>query len=278
MQTNQSSERKKKPFLWIILVVAVLLAGAFALYSRHMRALQPQVPTPVVARGKVPLQPPLPPVDSSDEPSTSAEPASSTETDTPENASATFNQSEPESTPAASADTDPHESAPELKSKIAAPPQKDSTDDTGQALVDDAEQTGPKNARPATTAAAEPQNAVRETPESPPSSDTVASPPSDLPATSAEPTPTPIPSDATVTAAPFTIQVGAYRTKNNAERQLSQLREKGFEAYLYEKIDKEQRAWYFVRFGRFEDFGSAEKALASFKKQEKMEGAIVRSN
>ena len=41
MQTNHTSEQKKKPFLWIIPVVAVLLAGAFAYYTLYMRRQSP---------------------------------------------------------------------------------------------------------------------------------------------------------------------------------------------------------------------------------------------
>jgi cell division protein FtsN len=256
MQTNHSRERKKKPFFWIVVFVAVLLAGAIGLYAVLMRTQPSKVSTPVVARGKIPLPPPSPSVESPGGPSTSVESAPPTEADSPENASGAGDQSDLESPPAASVDTGPQENPPEMKSEIDAPPQEAAAGQTATAAIDEL------------------QTAVQETPESPPPSHTDAPPPSELPAADTAPAQT----AAQETTAPYTIQVGAYRTKSNADRQVAQLREKGFDAYLDEKNDKDQQAWYFVRFGGFKDFGSADKALAAFKEQERMDGAIVRSD
>lgn len=291
MQTNHPREREKKPFLWIFVVVAALLAGALALYAWHMQTRPPQVPAPVVARGKIPPPPPMPSVESPAGPSASEESAPPTEAGGPEEIPGAQSQGNLEAPLAASVDAGPREIAPEMKSEIDASSQKeDATADTGQESVDHAKQTGeshssdgqapaftPDDGGTATTAMDEPQATVLETPESSPPAEDITPPSAERTAADAAPAQTAAAEDTPETRAPYTIQVGAYRTKSNADRQVAQLREKGFDAYIHEKNDKDQKAWYFVRFGGFEDFGAADKALAAFKEQERMDGAVVRS-
>jgi cell division septation protein DedD len=291
MHANHPGERGKKPLLWIIPVVAVLLAGAFAFYILYMRGHSPQVPTPVVARGKIPPLPPSPSVDSPGEPSATADVAPSAVSDSPDDASGTRGRNDLESTPRASMEAGLHEDAPEMKSEIAAAPHEDAAAGTTPEPADDGEQTGATgasddqasvpgsgdNAQPETAVVAEPQASVQATPNNAPSSEPVASSVSDLAATQTEPESAPAKLNVTETAAPYTIQVGAYRKKGNADRQVAQMREKGFEAYISEKNDKDQRAWYFVRFGRFGSVNAAKQALTALKEQQKLDGAIVRS-
>lgn len=288
MQTNHPRERGKKPFLWIFVAVTVLLAGALALYAWHMQTRPPQVPTPVVARGKILPPPPAPSVESPAGPSASMESAPPTEAGGPEDVSGAQSQGDLEAVPTASVDAGPREIAPEMKSEIDAPPQEDAAAGTGHKSVDHAKQTvisdgqtpapAPDDSGPATTAVDEPQAAVQEAPESSSPAGDVTPPSTDRTGADAAPAQTVAANDTPETTAPFAIQVGAYRTKSNADRQVVQLRKKGFDAYIHEKNDKDQNPWYFVRFGGFEDFGSADKALAAFKEQERMDGAIVRSD
>jgi cell division protein FtsN len=84
------------------------------------------------------------------------------------------------------------------------------------------------------------------------------------------------PSNAMEAPSFYTIQVGSYRSQNNAERQVTKLRKKGFDAYLFQLDRKDQQPWYLVRFGHFNSFDAAEQALASFKTQEQIVGAIKR--
>ena len=290
MQTNHTSEQKKKPFLWIIPVVAVLLAGAFAFYTLYMRRQSPQVPTPVVARGKIPPPPPSPSMDSPGESSAPPEAAPSAEAGSPDETTGKAIRGDTESTPVTAVDAEAQKSAPEMKSETSASPQELDAVGTGQEPADNMEQTGaggssddqasapvPGNVLPETTAAAEPQAAAQETPSGPPSSDSSPPPPSDLPAAGPEPTPASPQSDVSKAATPYAIQVGAYRAKTNADRQVAKMQKKGFEAYIYEKNDKDQKAWYFVRFGRFGSFNAAKQALTELKEQQRMDGAIVRS-
>jgi cell division protein FtsN len=265
MQNNHSDERKKKPFLLIIAVVAVLLAGAFVLYLRYMGPHPAQNPMPVVARGRIPPPPPSPSMESPAGPPVTMESEPPAGTDSTENAPGTPSQGDLGSPPPSSVETGPQESAPETASEIAVSPQKAAAPD-------------PDAAPPADAAGDELRATADETPDLPQHSDTIAPPPSGAPAEEAEAAPAELSTGAPEAATPYTIQVGAYRGKDNADRQVALLREKGFDAYLYEKTDKNKRAWYFVRFGHFEDFGSADSALTVFKEQQKMDGAVVKSD
>lgn len=287
MQTNQPRQRKKKIFLWGV-VVAVLLAAAFVLYALSMRTNPLRVPDKAVVRGKVPPPPPSPAVDSPEGPSTFTESALPTGAGNSESALGTPNdlESTPESFPGDS----PRQRAPEMQPEIAVPTQEDAAD-TVQTPADDAEfagatgssdgpasSPGADDARPATTAGDEPQVAVQETPESHPSPEAVASAPPDPPAADPQPAPAASSPGDTESVARYALQVGAYRAKGNADHHVAKLQDKGYDAYLYETRDKNQRAWYFVRFGRFQDFRSAHKALTAFTEKERMDGTIVRSN
>lgn len=72
----------------------------------------------------------------------------------------------------------------------------------------------------------------------------------------------------------FTIQVGAYRVKKNAERQMAQLKNRGYAAYIFETRDARKRKWYFVHLNQFENRKNADAFLHMFKKMEKMSAYI----
>lgn len=77
--------------------------------------------------------------------------------------------------------------------------------------------------------------------------------------------------------APYTIQVGAFLNKANADQVLSQLTKKGYAPFIFQVTDAQQRSFYMVRFGHFGSREEAAKALDAFKQKEKMAGVIVRS-
>ncbi len=92
----------------------------------------------------------------------------------------------------------------------------------------------------------------------------------------------PEPAPKTVTAktdpnkpAPFTIQVGAYLTKAYAEEKQTDLEQRGYEPFVYQTTDKQQRTWYMVRVGRFEDRPAAETFLSDFTAKENMPAVIA---
>jgi cell division protein FtsN len=284
MQANHPSELKKKQFSWIIVVVAVLLAGALALYIGLMRTQ----PARVVARGKIPPMPPSPSMESPAGTSATSEAAPPNDAGRRESEYGAQSQGDLESRLAASVADGPQENAPGMKSETATPPPEGSNAGTGKETMEDSEQTGSSDGQapaagsdgnqPIITVGEEPQAATLAAPDSAPPADSTAPPSSDLSATEAAPAQTALAPSAPETVAPYTIQVGAYRTKSNADRQIVQLREKGVDAYLYQQNDKDQHAWYFVRFGRFEHFDSAGQALTAFKDREHADGTIVRSN
>lgn len=77
--------------------------------------------------------------------------------------------------------------------------------------------------------------------------------------------------------APYTIQVGAFLKKANADQVLSQLTEKGYAPFIFQVTDAQQRSFYMVRFGQFGSREQAAKTLEVFKQKEKMAAVIVRS-
>jgi cell division septation protein DedD len=77
--------------------------------------------------------------------------------------------------------------------------------------------------------------------------------------------------------APYTIQVGAFLNKSNADQVLSLLTQKGYAPFIFQVTDAQQRSFYMVRFGHFGSREEASKTLEVFKQKEKMAAVIVRS-
>ncbi len=79
------------------------------------------------------------------------------------------------------------------------------------------------------------------------------------------------------TKAPFSLQVGAYLTKEYADDQMAELRNRGYDSFIFKTTDKKQRTWYTVRFGHFESREKATLSLSKFKEKEKMTAIIALS-
>ncbi|MFZ1984697.1 MAG: SPOR domain-containing protein [Desulfatitalea sp.] len=77
--------------------------------------------------------------------------------------------------------------------------------------------------------------------------------------------------------APFSIQVGAFRTKANADEIIAQLTQKGYAPFIFQVTDAQQRSFYMVRFGHFGTRDAAAQALADFTRKQKRSAVIVRS-
>lgn len=77
-----------------------------------------------------------------------------------------------------------------------------------------------------------------------------------------------------VNKAPFSLQAGAFLTKTYADKKMAELIAKGYDAYIFETIDNQQRRWFTVRFGHFESREQAIMFLNLFKKKEKMTAVI----
>jgi len=76
----------------------------------------------------------------------------------------------------------------------------------------------------------------------------------------------------------YSIQVGAFRSKDNASRKVAELLEKGYEGFIIETGDAKSQGLYAVRFGRFAGKRQARAPLAEFKQKEKKPAFIMRSD
>ena len=75
---------------------------------------------------------------------------------------------------------------------------------------------------------------------------------------------------------PFSVQVGVYHGKGNADKMASSLKALGYASFIHESQDKRQRPLYKVCFGRFESKREAAQAAATFKEKEEQPALIVR--
>ena len=74
----------------------------------------------------------------------------------------------------------------------------------------------------------------------------------------------------------FTVQVGAFREVEQAEKALAELNKSGYEAYVVPYISSVGSNWYLVRIGKFNTHQEAREYAVSFERAEGME-AIVES-
>jgi hypothetical protein len=68
----------------------------------------------------------------------------------------------------------------------------------------------------------------------------------------------------------FTVQVGDFLEKSNAEVMLQDLRDKRYTPYIHTIWDDMKRQWHTVRLGNYEDHEAASKAAADFTKKERL--------
>lgn len=72
----------------------------------------------------------------------------------------------------------------------------------------------------------------------------------------------------------FSVQVGAFLSKENAEKLATLLREKGYDAYLLPLNDGVDRSWYTVRLGSYGSLEEAQEKAAAFSEKEKITAAV----
>jgi cell division septation protein DedD len=86
-----------------------------------------------------------------------------------------------------------------------------------------------------------------------------------------------ISSPAPARTAPFTIQVGAFRNKENAHGVLQNLNRLGYHPFILTVALEDKGELYMVRFGAFDTVDDANAALADFMKRENMTAVVARS-
>ncbi len=165
------------------------------------------------------------------------------------------------STPAASA---PSAAAPPAASKPAPPPRAAAVDPK------------PSDRKPEVAKKAEPEKKpeVKSEPASP---STQARPESvatrTAPAAAAHPAPK-VPEATSATGA-FTLQLGASPSRDDAERQASRLREKGYAPYIVAAEVPGKGTWYRVRMGSFPTKDAATRYLQDFKRETQAEAFVA---
>ena len=75
---------------------------------------------------------------------------------------------------------------------------------------------------------------------------------------------------------PFTVQVGAYSVKKNADKLLGTLKNKGYDPYMYKGSNSQGQAFYYVRLADFASRDEAVMAAVAFRKQEGQNAIVTK--
>jgi DedD protein len=86
---------------------------------------------------------------------------------------------------------------------------------------------------------------------------------------------TPRPPEATASNGAFTLQLGASPNRDDAERQASRLREKGYAPYIVTAEVPGKGTWYRVRMGSFPTKDAATRYLQDFKRETQSEAFVA---
>jgi len=76
----------------------------------------------------------------------------------------------------------------------------------------------------------------------------------------------------------FSLRLGAFLEKNNAEGLISDLKTKGYKPYIFEATDAKNRTWYAVHLSDHANLDAAAKAAADFRNKEKTAIIITHKN
>ena len=85
----------------------------------------------------------------------------------------------------------------------------------------------------------------------------------------------PKPPDATAANGAFTLQLGASPNRDDAERQASRFREKGYAPYIVAADVPGKGTWYRVRMGSFPTKDAATRYLQDFKRETQSEAFVA---
>jgi cell division septation protein DedD len=81
--------------------------------------------------------------------------------------------------------------------------------------------------------------------------------------------------EATSAAGAFTLQLGASLSRDDAERQASRLRDKGYAPYIVSAEVPGKGTWYRVRMGSFPTKDAATRYLQDFKRETQAEAFVA---
>ncbi|MFO7559012.1 MAG: SPOR domain-containing protein [Desulfobacterales bacterium] len=74
----------------------------------------------------------------------------------------------------------------------------------------------------------------------------------------------------------YSIQVGAFLQRENADRMISNLRAKGYEPYIFKTFSANKQPLYILRIGDYNNLRQASFAATQFKKLEKISAIITK--
>ncbi len=263
MNSKKQHANRKLGLLWIILVVVALLAGGFVGYQT-LNTRAPDVVSPqAVVRAKIPPLPDSAKGNMAPEPT--MDKGQVEQKKNPDDAAGSTSMTAKPSFEEAGAE-------PSMALQTDASANADSEADPQKTPSTGYSDTGTAGDAPIVEADATPSMAV------PKSDDSLNDDsPAALPHTAQPQPPHAMASNKVQPPAPYAIQVGAFRNKTYAEQTAEQLKDKGYDSYIFETKGKNGRPWYLVRFGHFQDRPAAAKALTIFKDQEQMTATIARS-
>ena len=74
----------------------------------------------------------------------------------------------------------------------------------------------------------------------------------------------------------FSVQVGAFRSRENSEAVIRELESRGYQPYVIQRTTGKRRVLHTVRIGRYADRGEALRAASEFREREKMAAIVER--
>jgi cell division septation protein DedD len=77
---------------------------------------------------------------------------------------------------------------------------------------------------------------------------------------------------------PFCLQVGSFEKADGARKLQSDLKDRGYTAFIFDQIDSEQKAWHAVRIGGYPTLTSAAQAAVEFSNKERIQALVRKSN
>lgn len=253
----------------LIILLIIVLAGGFFVFKRMTSQPEP-LPQPATVRAKIPSPPPGPKPIKADRQldQEEAEPAAADDgfyaeiaENTPETTDSAESKAQPENNPAESTES--------------ANVQGATADQTLSISAEATEKTAPPPAETDTSESQEPEAklAVKGDPvpvkTSPRREETEGNDPGEI---ARDKPSSPIESPVRTGLA---IQTASFRTKAYAEKRVNELKQKGYDAFIYEAFDKSQNPWYMVRFGHFENRSEADGFLVRFNEEENAAAIVV---
>jgi cell division septation protein DedD len=77
---------------------------------------------------------------------------------------------------------------------------------------------------------------------------------------------------------PYCLQIGSFASMDEARKLQTELKDKGYEAVIFDQIDSERRTWHAVRIGAYPTLQAASEAAAQFSDKVRKQALVRRTN